>query len=165
MAVRKTALSAGFLKICPRGLRVLPDLRGELLEAVELLFRAQEGVELHARLPPVEVARVVEQVALDAECYPFSDLKDPDAADSSWRRVDMDAWEDNLYKIDNTLALGIMPYGLAANLLVDENPTAAGYFQQRYDELLRGKKSRTPADVGEIENLYGGIEYGQFSRW
>ena len=100
-----------------------------------------------------------------AECYPFSDLKDPDAADSSWRRVDMDAWEDSLYKIDNTLALGIMPYGLAANLLVDENPAAAGYFQQRYDELLRGKKSRTPADVGEIENLYGGIEYGYFSRW
>lgn len=100
-----------------------------------------------------------------AECYPYSDLKDPDAADSSWRRVDMDAWEDNLYKIDNTLALGIMPYGLAANLLVDENPAAASYFQQRYDELLRGKKSRTPADVGEIENLYGGIEYGHFAMW
>lgn len=100
-----------------------------------------------------------------AECYPYSDLKDPDAADSSWRRVDMDAWEDNLYKIDNTLALGIMPYGLAANLLVDENPAAASYFQQRYDELLRGKKSRTPADVGEVENLYGGIEYGHFAMW
>ena len=100
-----------------------------------------------------------------AECYPYSDLKDPDAADSSWRRVDMDAWEDNLYKIDNTLALGIMPYGLAANLLVDENPAAASYFQQRYDELLRGKKSRTPADVGEIENLHGGIEYGHFAMW
>ena len=100
-----------------------------------------------------------------AECYPYSDLKDPDAADSSWRRVDMDAWEDSLYKIDNTLALGVMPYGLAANLLVDENHAAASYFQQRYDELLNRKKSRAKADTGSVEDLYGGIEYGYFSRW
>jgi hypothetical protein len=102
-----------------------------------------------------------------AECYPFSDLKDPEAADSSWRAPD--EWDDNLWRIDNTLALGIMPYGLAANLLVDENPAAASYFQQRYEDLLNKKKSRAKAESGSIENVYGGvnggIEYGYFSRW
>lgn len=98
-----------------------------------------------------------------SECYPFSDLKDPEAADSSWRAPE--EWDDNLWRIDNTLALGVMPYGLAANLLVDENPAAAGFFQQRYEELLNKKKSRAKADVGSIEDIYGGIEYGHFSRW
>lgn len=100
-----------------------------------------------------------------AECYPYSDLKDPDASASSWRIPDEDGWEDSLWKIDNTLALGIMPYGLAANLLVDENPAAAGFFQQRYEELLRERKRMTAASMGEVEDLYGGIEYGQFSSW
>lgn len=98
-----------------------------------------------------------------AECYPYSELKDPDAAASSWRIPD--EWDDSLWRIDNTLALGIMPYGLAANLLVDENPAAASYFQQRYDELLRDRKGHTAASIGEVEDLYGGIEYGQFARW
>ena len=98
-----------------------------------------------------------------AECYPYSELKDPDATASSWRIPD--EWDDSLWKIDNTLSLGIMPYGLAANLLVDENPAAAGFFQQRYQELLNERKRMTAAVSGEVENLYGGIEYGQFSQW
>jgi len=62
-----------------------------------------------------------------------------------------------------------MPYGLAANLLIDENPAAASYFQQRYEDLLNKKKSRAKADIGSIEDVYsganGGIEYGWFANW
>jgi len=100
---------------------------------------------------------------LISECYPFSDEKDNTKLDSAWRAVE--EFDDSLKGIDNTLALGVMPYGLAANLLTDENPTAANYYQQRYEALLAAKRSRMQADVGEIENVYGGIEYGYFSRW
>jgi len=100
---------------------------------------------------------------LISECYPFSDEKDNTKLDSAWRAVQ--EFDDTLKGIDNTLALGVMPYGLAANLLTDENPTAANYYQQRYEALLAAKRSRMQADVGEIENVYGGIEYGYFSRW
>ena len=100
---------------------------------------------------------------LISECYPFSDEKDNTKLDSAWRAVEEN--DDSLKGIDNTLALGVMPYGLAANLLTDENPTAANYYQQRYEALLAVKRSRMQADVGEIENVYGGIEYGYFSRW
>lgn len=100
---------------------------------------------------------------LISECYPFSDEKDNTKLDSAWRAVQ--EFDDSLKGIDNTLALGVMPYGLAANLLTDENPTAANYYQQRYEALLAAKRSRMQADVGEIENVYGGIEYGYFSRW
>lgn len=100
---------------------------------------------------------------LVAECFPYSDLKGAETADSAFRLPE--DFDDNLYRIDNTLAYGILPYGLAANLLVDENPAAAGFYQQRYEELLRQKRSRAPADSGEIENVYGGLGYGWFSRW
>ncbi len=62
-------------------------------------------------------------------------------------------------------ALGAMPYGLAANLLVDENPTAASFYQQRYEQLLGIYSLRTGASVDSIENYYGGLEYKQFGRW
>jgi len=58
-----------------------------------------------------------------------------------------------------------MPYGLAANLLVDENPSAASFYQQRYEELRAMFIARLPASVEDIELLYGGVGGGSFSRW
>lgn len=66
---------------------------------------------------------------------------------------------------DTSYALGALPYGLAANLLVDENPTAASFFEQRYEELRAYYLARMQAVSGDIINVYGGIEYGEFSRW
>ena len=67
--------------------------------------------------------------------------------------------------VETNYALGAMPYGLAANLLVDENPTAASFYQQRYEELRTLFVSRLPASVEDIEMLYGGVGGGSFSRW
>lgn len=100
---------------------------------------------------------------LISECYPYSDSKDTAKPDSAWRAVT--EFEDTLYKIDETLALGIMPYGLAANLLVDENPSAARFYQARYEELLKQKARRVRASVEDIEDLYGGIGHGSGARW
>ena len=65
---------------------------------------------------------------------------------------------------DTSYALGALPYGLAANLLVDENPSAASFYQQRYEELRAYYLARLRAHMGAIENLYGGIEYGEFGE-
>lgn len=72
---------------------------------------------------------------------------------------------DSFLRVDTNYALGVMPYGLAANLLVDENPTAANFYQQRYEDMRNRYMSHHQADSAEIENLYGGIEHGEFSRW
>ena len=100
---------------------------------------------------------------LISECYPYSDSKDTTNPDSAWRAVT--EFDDSLYKIDDTIALGIMPYGLAANLLVDENPSAASFYQARYEDLLKAKARRVRATVEDIEDIYGGIGHGEFSRW
>ena len=73
--------------------------------------------------------------------------------------------DDNLIGIDDGYAIGVMQYGLAAKLLLDENPASAAFFHEKYEELRSLYFSRAQADVGEIENVYGGIEYGQFSHW
>ena len=81
---------------------------------------------------------------------------------------------ESLYDVidlDDYCAGTIMPYGLAAHLLLDENPTAAGYFQQRYEELLRRLmngigKLATSEDIEDVYGPVGGIEpYNEFSRW
>ena len=100
---------------------------------------------------------------LISECYPDADSKDTTKPDAAWRAVT--EFDDSLYKIDDTIALGIMPYGLAANLLVDENPSAASFYQARYEDLLKAKARRVRATVEDIEDIYGGIGHGEFSRW
>lgn len=80
--------------------------------------------------------------------------------------VPVESLEDPILKIDDTYAIGVMQYGLAANLLVDENPTAASFYEQRYEELRTLYFARRPAEGGEeIVDLYGGIEYGKFGGW
>ena len=59
----------------------------------------------------------------------------------------------------------MLPYGLAAHLLLDENPDVAAFFNQRYAELLSEYRRGIPAASEDIQDLYGGIEYGQFARW
>lgn len=73
--------------------------------------------------------------------------------------------DDMVPTADTNYALSALPYGLAANLLIDENPTAASFYQQRYEELRAFFLARQEADVGDITDLYGGIPYGEFSRW
>ncbi len=78
----------------------------------------------------------------------------------------VEAMDDPILKIDDAYAVGVMHYGLAANLLVDENPGPASFFQRRYEELRNLYFTRRPASDGErVEDLYGGIEYGKFARW
>ena len=72
---------------------------------------------------------------------------------------------DEPVPVETNYALGAMPYGLAANLLVDENPTAASFYQQRYEELRAVYLARRRADLEDIELLYGGVEQGNFARW
>ncbi len=77
----------------------------------------------------------------------------------------IESLEDLVPVGDTSYALGALPYGLAANLLVDENPSAASFYQQRYEELRAYYLARMQALTGDIVNVYGGIEYGEFARW
>ena len=83
---------------------------------------------------------------------------------SEKRWTPVESFSDGV-NVDTGYAVGVMPYGLAANLLVDENPTAANFYQQRYEEMRAQFARRRPAESSQIYDFYGGIEYGQFGRW
>lgn len=92
-----------------------------------------------------------------------SELKIMTGDTEDWLPVE--SLDDIIPGVDTTYALGAMGYGLAANLLVDENPTAAGFYQQRYEEMRSRYVNSRPAEAEDIEDLYGGIGMGQFARW
>lgn len=101
--------------------------------------------------------------ALRGELYPYSDtyIKTEDG-----KRPVMPPITDfeTPIDLDDYIAQSVMPYGLAAHLLIDENPTVAAFFQQRYEELL-DKLGSVPAEFEPIEDVYGGIGFSYGGRW
>ena len=104
---------------------------------------------------------------LRGECYKYSDTYAPTTHGKRPVCTVITALTD-IVGIDDVIAQTVMPYGLAAHLMLDEDTTAAGFFQQRYEELLARLGGSIPADWGGITDVYGVGEdytYGQFGRW
>lgn len=59
--------------------------------------------------------------------------------------------------LDDAVAQGAMPYGLAAHLLLGENDTLANYFSQRYTELRYQLGATLPSAWEDIPPAYGGL--------
>lgn len=101
---------------------------------------------------------------LRIECYPASDTFEVVTPGKRPICPEILTFADEI-GMDDGICQGVLPYGLAAHLLLDENPTVAAYFQQRYEEALAMARRGLPAGSEDITDLYGGIEMGQFSRW
>ena len=107
------------------------------------------------------------------ELYPYSDTFPKYTEWQSDRRpvlMPLTALS-SVIDLDDYCSGTVLPYGLAAHLLLDENPTAAGYFQQRYDELKlalqRGAgRLAESEDIVDIYGPNGGLHpYNEFSMW
>ena len=70
-------------------------------------------------------------------------------------------------RMDPYIVRSVLPCGLAAKLLSEENPTLADFFWQLYEQRLAKAREGVPAAFESIEDglPYGGIEYGEFARW
>ena len=67
--------------------------------------------------------------------------------------------------LDETLCRTVLPYGLAAQLQVTENPQAAGFHQQRYEELKSSAARSRPMEWEAVDDQYGLGEYNEFGSW
>lgn len=102
------------------------------------------------------------------EVYQYSDTYKTQKKNYPGRRPVCPLMEslDDEIGIDDVLAQTVLPYGLAAHLMLDENDNMAQFFQQRYEELLRKLGANIPGEWESITDVYGaGIEYGQFGSW
>ena len=57
--------------------------------------------------------------------------------------------------LDDTLAMGVLPYGLAAHLLAGENVDLSRWFMSRYDQVFYELQSKIPASFEQINLPYG----------
>lgn len=81
-------------------------------------------------------------------------------------KANIDAYMSKRIDLDDFVARSILPYGLAAHLLLQEDVQAASFFQQRYEELLRWYRGSIPSEFESVVDVYGfHNEYGWFSRW
>ncbi len=108
---------------------------------------------------------------LQNELYPYSDTF-PKSQDWDKGRRPVLAPLANLSTVidlDDYCSGTVLPYGLAAHLLLNEDPQLANYCQQRYDELKSSLMRGRPAESEDIVDIYGpcgGIyPYNEFSMW
>lgn len=101
---------------------------------------------------------------LRIECFPASDTFQVTEAGKRPICPEITDFETEI-GLDDGICQGVLPYGLAAHLLLDENPSVAGFFQQKYAEMLSQAMRSLPAQSEPITDVYGGIEYGCFGRW
>lgn len=101
---------------------------------------------------------------LVGECYPYSDTY---AVTVPGKRPICPPVEEmeQAVGLDDGLCRGVLPYGLAAQLLLGEDDQRAAFFQEKYEEQLLQLAKALPTEGESIVDCYGGIEYGQFARW
>ncbi|SMC80483.1 hypothetical protein [Papillibacter cinnamivorans] len=96
---------------------------------------------------------------LAQECYLSSDTYDPGEVGSRPTPEPVEAFSDTV-DLDEAICRNILPYGVAAHLLLAEGNTAmASFVNQKYQENLQKFKA-VPRAGRETELVYGGIEYG-----
>lgn len=103
--------------------------------------------------------------ALRGELFPYSDTYE---ATEPGKRPILAVIQsfDQVIGMDDYICQSVLPYGLAAQLLLDENPDSASFFQQRYEELRMNLAKGLPQASDSISDVYGILSpYNEFSRW
>lgn len=83
------------------------------------------------------------------ELHPYSDTFVPGEDGKRYICPMITDFEQNI-DLDDAIAQGVMPYGLAAHLLLGENDSMAAYFNQRYSELMYRIGTRQMAQWEDI---------------
>lgn len=90
------------------------------------------------------------------ELYPISDTFQRDGTGKRFTGQELLSLEDYI-DLDDGVAQGILPYGLAAHLLLGENDVMANYFSQRYAEMCSAMMRSLPSVWEDIPTAYGGL--------
>lgn len=77
---------------------------------------------------------------------------------------DIESFSDTL-ELDARILRDVLPNGLAAGLLAQEDPALANYFRQCFEEGLAECRRGAPGEIESVEMPYGGIGMGEGARW
>lgn len=127
----------------------------EIYEAALAIMDERDSEEYRRRTPALVSA-------LMGRCWVLSE-EHPGGGHSAWLPVT--SMEDTVEGIDNSIALSAMPYGLAAQLYLQEDPVSARSWWDIFQENLELFRRAGAATVEDIVDVYGGIEHGRGARW
>lgn len=96
--------------------------------------------------------------------YPYSDTYEPRTDGKRTVHPRLSALTDEV-DMDDYICQSVLPPALVYELLREEQPEVASACYEDYERALAAAKAGLPAAQGVIEDCYGGLEYGRFSRW
>jgi hypothetical protein len=103
---------------------------------------------------------------LQGELYLYSDTFEAPVDGKRSIAIPVINFEEPIVSLDDYICRTVLPYGLAAHLLMDENPAIASTCLQRYEELKRTLSQGMCAGSEEIVDVYGShFPYTEFSYW
>lgn len=101
---------------------------------------------------------------LRGELYPYSDTYE--AQDGGRATANLIRDFTSPVNLDDYICQSVMPCGLAAHLLLTEDPATANFFQQRYDELKATLARGLGAVSEDIADVYGeGWAHNDYGAW
>ena len=108
------------------------------------------------------------------ELYPFSDTYKTKKVGKRPIAVKIESFDDTI-GLDDYCCQTVLPNGLAAHLMMQENPSVANYFNERYTELKFEMQKGLPTESENIVDVYSGggdefggggyLEYNEFGAW
>lgn len=102
---------------------------------------------------------------LRGELYPYSDTYTSSTVGIRPIAATIKNFTDPI-GLDDYICQSILPYGLAAQLLLTEDPSAASFFNQRYEELKITLRKGVAQEFEDIADVYGGSDvYQEFGKW
>lgn len=113
------------------------------------LAETSETIDYRQRTPGIVTLLI-------GELYPYSDTYEIKAPDKRPVCKTVASLEDEL-PLDDFLCRSVLPYGLAARLLLDENPSTAAFYEREYSEQLQKHGFRVPKRFEPITDVYGGL--------
>lgn len=126
--------------------------------AVHLMDRTSSGVADHAGTQEYKSRCTAILNVLCGECFAASDTFSHTRGGTRPLCPVLEGLEEEL-ALDDTLCRTVLPYGLAAHLLLEEDPSSSSFFQQRYEEMLDRARRTLPAASESITDCYGGVTW------
>ena len=102
---------------------------------------------------------------LQGELYLYSDTYVPPTGGKRSIAMPVINFEEPIQSLDDYICRTVLPYGLAAHLLMDENPAVASTCLQRYQELIRTLSMGICSGSEDIEDVYGGFPHTEYAYW
>lgn len=126
--------------------------------AVHLMDRTENGVADHAGTQEYKSRCTAILNVLCGECFALSDTF-RHTADGGRPICPVLGGMEETVGLDDALCRTVLPYGLAAHLLLEEDPPSSSFFQQRYEEMLSRARRTLPAAQESITDCYGGVTW------